>query len=120
MTVPLIALEAAVEGLTAINCVLLNALGESAPRLYTSGVRYRQPGKTEWHTVADLYDLLTGDCKDLVAARCAELRVFESEPATPCVYLTSREGRYHAVVRRADGTIEDPSLVLVEAERNER
>lgn len=117
MTVPLPALEAAVEGLAGINCVLLQELGGHAPRLYESGVRYRKPGKLQWHTIADLYDLLEGDCKDLAAARVAELRFFDAELARPLVYLTRRKHRYHAVVERADGTIEDPSAILRAQER---
>lgn len=120
MVVPLPALEAAVEGLTGVNCVLIETLDGRVPRLYESGVRYRLPGKVQWYTVADLYDLLEGDCKDLTAARCAELRYFEGEPARPHVYLTNRAHRYHAVVQRADGTIEDPSAILVAQERRRR
>lgn len=122
MTVPLPAMEAAVEGLTLINEVLLEEMSAAPirpPRLYQSAVRYRRPGKRRWHTIADLYDLLEGDCKDLAAARCAELRYYEGERAVPVVYLTRRAHRYHAVLRRADGTIEDPSRILrrIEARR---
>lgn len=119
MTVPLPAIEAAVEGLTLVNIVLLEACPDM-PLLYQSAVRYRHPGKRRWHTVADLYDLLEGDCKDLTAARCAELRFYEGEPAVPYVYLTSRAHRYHAVVRRADGSLEDPSAILVARARRRK
>lgn len=120
MTIPLPALGAAVEGLCGINAVILRVLerdGRPLPRLYDSPIRYRQPGKLTWHTVADLYDLGWGDCKDLVAVRCAELRVYDGEPAMPLVYETRRRGRWHAVLRRADGSIEDPSRVLVTREK---
>jgi len=120
MQIPLPALGAAVEGLTGINAVILRVLdrdGKAPPRLYESAIKYRQPGKLAWHTIADLYDLGWGDCKDLVAARCAELRVYDGEPAMPFVYETSRRGRWHAVLRRADGTIEDPSRIMVRKER---
>jgi hypothetical protein len=120
MTIPLPALEAAVEGLTGVNCVLLEALEGNAPRLYESGVRYAKPGKRRWYTIADLYDLLEGDCKDLTAARCAELRFYDGELARPLVYLTKRMHRYHAVVEREDGTIEDPSAILIARERQRR
>jgi hypothetical protein len=117
MTVPLPALQAAVEGLAGVNVVLLEALDGQVPRLYESAVRYAKPGKLRWYTVADLYDLLEGDCKDLAAARVAELRYFEGEDATAFVYLTRRAHRYHAVVRRADGTLEDPSRILLDRDR---
>lgn len=123
MQIPLPALGAAVEGLTGINAVILRVLERGdrpVPRLYESAIKYRQPGKLAWHTIADLYDLGWGDCKDLVAARCAELRVYDAEPAMPLVYETRRRGRWHAVLRRADGTIEDPSRVLVAREKENR
>lgn len=117
MTIPLPAMEAAVEGLCAINMAIMRHLSRSGvpfpTSLYDTEVRYRQPGKLQWHTLADVYDLGWGDCKDLVAIRCAELR-FEGEPATPYVYPTRRRGRWHAVVRRADGEIEDPSRIMIE------
>lgn len=119
MVIPLPALGAAVEGLCAVNAAILDHL-DGLPRLYETDIRYRRPGKLAWHTIADLYDLGWGDCKDLVAARCAELRVYDAEPALPLVYETRRRGRWHAVVQRADGTIEDPSRILIARERNER
>lgn len=119
MTIPKPAFAAAVEGLTGINCAIIEALDGNVPRLYESGVKYRQPGKLRWHTLADLYDLGRGDCKDLAAARCAELRYFDGEPARPLVYKTRRH-RWHAVVLREDGTIEDPSRILIEMEKERR
>lgn len=123
MTVPLPAMEAAVEGLTLINLVILDELQRCPvlpPRLYHSAVRYRHPGKRRWHPINELYDKLEGDCKDLAAARCAELRFYEDEHATPLVYLTGRAHRYHAVVRRENGEIEDPSRILRTLERVRR
>jgi len=120
MTIPLLAMEPAVEGLAAINCYILRALQGSAPRISdydTQVVRYRNPGEERWRTIADILDTGEADCKSLVAAVCAEYRVYDGEPAVPVVYLTGREGRYHAVVRRADGTIEDPSRIILAAER---
>lgn len=120
MTVPYPAMPAAVEGLVLINIACLRELQRSPeppPRLYHSAVRYRRPGKLRWHTIADLYDLLYGDCKDLAAARCAELRFYEGEHAEPIVRRTRRRRRFHALVRREDGTIEDPSRILRELER---
>ena len=119
MDVPLPAFEAAVEGLCGINFALLVALRGQAPLLYASGVVYREPGKRKWHNVADLLDLGYGDCKDLVAARVAELRYHEGELARPRVYLTRRDNRYHVVVVRGDGTVEDPSAILLDIEREQ-
>lgn len=115
MLVPLPAMEAAVKGLVLINLALLRELQRHPRpprRLYESGVRYRKPGKKRWHTIAELYDKKEGDCKDLAAARVAELIFYEGERAAPVVYLTKRAHRYHAVVRREDGTLEDPSRIV--------
>ena len=118
MDVPLVALEAAVQGLVGINIALLGALRGQVPRLYDSGVRYREPGKTKWHNVADVIDLNYGDCKDLVAYRVAELQFFDGEAARPHVYLTRRARKYHVIVVRGDGTEEDPSAIIHDLERN--
>lgn len=115
MTVPLPAMRMMVVGLMHVNLVLLEELQRGRklpPPLYRSGVRYRHPGKRRWYTIAELYDRREGDCKDLAAARCAELRFYDGEHATPVVYLTRRARRYHAVVRREDGRIEDPSRIV--------
>lgn len=123
MVVPLPAMEAAVEGLTLINLVILDELQacpQPPPLLYQSAVRYRHPGKRRWHSIAELFDKLEGDCKDLAAARCAELRYYGEDPgAAPYVYKTRTAHRYHAVVRRGDGSIEDPSRILRLKERME-
>jgi hypothetical protein len=113
------AIEAAVEGLTALNYALMHTArvgGGGFPSLYRSGVVYRreQPGREEWQTAIDLLRGLAGDCEDLAAYRAAELRC-EGEPATVAIKRTKR-GSYHAVVRRADGTYEDPSRILLALE----
>jgi len=51
-----------------------------------------------------------GDCEDLAAWRAAELRI-AGEPAR-VVVVRSAPGVLHAVVRRANGRIEDPSRRL--------
>lgn len=104
-------LAAAMCALVALD-VLYLATHPDAPRLYDSGVRYRpEPrGSEEWVTVPDLLQRGWGDCEDLAAWRCAELRL-EGERATPCV-RRSGPATYHALVCREDGSIEDPSRVL--------
>lgn len=83
------------------------------PPLYQSGVRYqREPrGRERWQTVEETRRVGHGDCEDLVIARVAELREAGEAGAAPHVYRTARS-TWHTVVRRADGTIEDPSRVL--------
>lgn len=55
------------------------------------------------------------DCKVLAAWRVAELRVRGGEPSARCdwtSYRTPQKLVYHIRVRRADGSIEDPSALL--------
>lgn len=80
--------------------------------LYKSGVRYaREPlGAEVWQTGLETLQLGYGDCEDLCAWRCAELRV-AGEDATPYV-KDVRPGLRHVLVRRANGKLECPSRAL--------
>jgi len=110
-------LEALLEAVTGINATILSrgaeVLGAELPLLYDAGVRYqREPrGREEWQTVLGNLRRRRGDCEDLATHRAAELRVYEGEPARAVVRRTGPR-TLHAVVERADGTIEDPSKVL--------
>lgn len=93
--------------------------GRPLPLLYASGVRYVREDYSgtfpeDWQDVLELYRTRRGDCEDLACARAAELRE-AGEPAR-AVFVARRRpegGRLiHILVRRADGTIEDPSKIL--------
>jgi hypothetical protein len=114
------AIEAAVEGMTGLNYRMMHTAslgGGGFPPLYESGLVYRpeEPGHEDWQNAVELLRSGAGDCEDLAAYRAAELRM-AGEPATVAVVRTPR-GSYHAVVRRADGTIEDPSKTCLALER---
>lgn len=115
--VPRAAIDAALEGLTAIDASILHELlaqGVELPAPYEWGVRYQREPRREvehWQTVVDLLESGAGDCEDLAAAVAAWYRVYEAEPARAVVVRVG-DRRYHAVVERADGTIEDPSRLL--------
>lgn len=110
-------LTAALEGLTAVNVVLLQR--SALPRLLESGVRYRrepkrstQPGYLEqWKTAPQVFAAGWGDCEDLSCWLAAEYRVYRSEPARALVYRSGRK-RFHAVVERPGGIIVDISRRL--------
>ncbi|MGP1665004.1 MAG: hypothetical protein ACTS5I_03625 [Rhodanobacter sp.] len=104
-------IRAAVSGLALIDLALLQANPGMKP-LYESGVRYVRegPGHEKWQPITQLYARKMGDCEDLAAARCAELRL-KGEDATIHVALI-RPGLIHIRVRRGDGSIEDPSKRL--------
>lgn len=89
------------------------AMAGPVPSLYGAGVRYqREPlGREWWQTAHDNFSEGEGDCEDLASHRAAELNVFHGEPARTIAVRTGARS-FHAVVERADGSIEDPSLAL--------
>lgn len=106
-------LTAAVLGLQAENEAWLRS-HPNTPRLYESGVRYRRepPGREEWEPIPIVLQKRHGDCEDLASWRAAELRVSgEDEGARVHVYQ-SAPTTWHVVVKRGDGSIEDPSRKL--------
>ena len=113
------ALIGACEGLASLNYQMMHHAqlgGDRFPELYRSGIVYRREpiGEEVWQNAAELLRHGAGDCEDLAAYRAAELRM-EGEPATVSIKRT-RRGSFHAVVRRADGRIEDPSKILIALE----
>jgi hypothetical protein len=104
-----------VEGLAAANAGHLQ-LHPRVPWLYESGVTYAEDpeGHECWTDIPETLSRGTGDCKDLVAWRLAEIRVREREEAFPVVTFARAGARvkFHIAVRRADGRVEDPSREL--------
>lgn len=88
--------------------------GGGFPPLYSSGVRYRpERGRNHWATPSEVMARRVGDCEDLAAWRIAELRRSGEDPrATFVIRSSGRPGLWHIVVRRGDGSLEDPSAVL--------
>jgi len=99
------------------------------PPIYKSGVRYKEeplnnatlghigtPQRIEeFAAVPAVIERGWGDCDDLSPWRCAELRE-HGEPAKLRIQWKRNpetgQKLFHIVVRRADGSIEDPSLLL--------
>src|SRR5262249_46365453 len=81
------------------------------PPLYHAGVHYeREPqGEENWQTAWGVIKSGSGDCEDLAAWRIAELRE-QGEMARPA--LKHSYVGWHVLVRRGNGTIEDPSRRL--------
>ena len=111
-------LSAALALLTVVDVLQIRWYG--LPPLYRAGVQYRrEQAKQCWHPISGgCEDWLSawevkrqgyGDCEDLASWRAAELNLAgERARAVP---VRTRSG-WHIVVRRADGTIEDPSAKL--------
>lgn len=97
------------------------------PPIYQSGIRYMEEpvnvakvsGETyrieEFAAIPAVIERGWGDCDDVSPWRVAELRE-HGEPAKIRIQwkknAESGQKLYHIVVRRADGRIEDPSLLL--------
>lgn len=103
-------LEAFLEGMTALNTAIIRT--ENLPSVYDVARYQREArGHEEWWHAGIVKRKGIGDCEDLAAYRAAELRVFEGEPARVAVIRTGRR-TLHAVVERADGSIEDVARAL--------
>jgi hypothetical protein len=84
------------------------------PDLYESGVRYvrETDGRNRWQGIIETFALKAGDCEDLCAIRCSQLRLRYAEPRARCDVKFVRAGLWHVRVVRANGQIEDPSKRL--------
>lgn len=103
-------INALLEGLTALDFVLLSR--GNLPPLYRSNVRYKreQPGREKWLTAEETFAAGAGDCEDLAAWRAAEYRL-HGVPARAIVKRTGKR-KFHAVVLLPGGVTEDPSREL--------
>lgn len=86
------------------------------PTLYESGVRFRLPpqhgtGFENFCTPLETYQRGWGDCDNLVIWRVAELWDQGESARCRCEWLGDA---YHVLVRRGNGTLEDPSKILIE------
>jgi hypothetical protein len=90
------------------------------PRLYESAIQYRPepPGHPEMIDHAGIVLARGwGDCDDLTAYRLGELWSCGERGARARILWRANTTRYHAEVRRADGTTEDPSRIQVRREK---
>lgn len=89
--------------------------GRPLPPLYASGVRYRRERGERWMDAARVAAVGHGDCEDLASWRAAELRLAGDAHASPVFtvrHLPGGRRLFHVIVRRGDGTTEDPSRLL--------
>lgn len=111
------------EALTSCNVIYLKSHPHT-PKLYDSDVTYQPEfGTEEWQDIPTTLERGFGDCEDLAAFRCAELR-FQGIEAVPHIRWRMVDGawRFHALLKWPDkrgadgkiipGRIEDPSLRL--------
>jgi hypothetical protein len=103
--------SAALEGLTALNEYLLRANPETPP-LHGAGVRYTREATDGWRDLKKVIASKSGDCEALSTWRTAELRVSGEDPNASVVVYKTGPAKFHAIVLRGDGTLEDPSVDL--------
>lgn len=102
--------EAALAGLVSLDEQILSSV--DYPPIYQSGVVYRREARDVWRHAADVFRSGWGDCEDVSAIRVAQLHLSGEDPDAHVYVYRSARNRYHAVVGRGDGSIEDPSYIL--------
>ena len=104
--------QAALEGLA--QAATEEIAGGGMPLLYASGVRYERerPGHEEWLIPSQVLAGGVGDCEDLAAYRVGELRATGADEGARIVIIPTGPRTMHAVVRRSNGELEDPSRAL--------
>lgn len=68
------------------------------------------PGDEHFDLPQDVLRRRHGDCDDLAPWHAGSLRATGQDPGARAFVKKSGPNRWHALVRRSDGTIEDPSL----------
>lgn len=105
-------LNAALESVTRLNESMLER-GEipSLERGLRYGVRWRPepPGDEHFDSADKVLARKWGDCDDLAPWQAASLRHSGEDPGAKAIVKKSGPKRWHAVVQRSDGTIDDPS-----------
>lgn len=106
-------LDAALEPVTRLNERMLEA-GEVVPfeRGLKRGIKWapEPPGQEHFDHAKTVLVRGWGDCDDLAPWHAASLRHSGEDPAAKAVVYKSGPQRWHAVVQRGDGQIDDPSL----------
>ncbi len=105
-------LNAALEAVTRTNEHLLDrGVVPTAEEAIANGVQWRPepPGDEHFDHAETVMSRGHGDCDDLAPYHAASLRHTGEDPGAEAVVKKSGPNRWHAVVRRSDGSIEDPS-----------
>lgn len=107
------ALDAALEAVTRANerDVERRRVPTFARALAAGRVRWRPepPGDEHFDGARTVWSRGWGDCDDLAPWHAASLRVTGQDPAARAIVRRSGPRRWHAIVRRGDGSIADPS-----------
>lgn len=86
--------------------------------LYETKIRYQRSGPPErFQTSEQTRAKGHGDCDQMTVDRVAELREREGELGACAYVYKTGPNTWHAVVRRGDGTLEDPARIQKNRER---
>ncbi|HET7378503.1 MAG TPA: hypothetical protein VFJ24_00545 [Gaiellales bacterium] len=106
-------LDAALESVTRLNESLLKtgAVPTAKEAIRKHGIRWQPepPGEEHFDHAGTVMQRGHGDCDDLAPHHAASLRHTGEDPGAAAVVYKSGPMRWHAVVRRSDGSIDDPS-----------
>lgn len=105
-------LDAGLEAVTRLNQRLLEkGRVPSFREAIRRGVRWRPepPGDESFDHAAKVIGRGWGDCDDLAPYRAADLRTTGEDRGARAAVYKSGPSRWHAVVQRSDGRVEDPS-----------
>lgn len=105
-------LDAALESVTRLNEAML---AEKKVPTFEKGLNYgikwkpEPPGQEHFDHAATVLARRWGDCDDLAPWHAASLRHTGEDPGATAIVKRSGPRRWHAVVQRSDGSIDDPS-----------
>lgn len=104
-------LDAALEAVTRLNEQLIKDGSASTFKQALPRVRWKPepPGAEHFDHAGIVSARGWGDCDDLAPWHAASLRVTGEDRGADAIVVPSGPRRWHAVVRRSDGKIEDPS-----------
>lgn len=106
-------INAVLEGVTRLNEQMIRT-GETptATQLIQDGAKWKPepPGDECFDNGNTIASRGWGDCDDWAPLAAAEDRVTGVDPGSTAIVIPSGPNTYHAVVKRSDGSIRDPSL----------
>jgi len=106
-------LDAMLESVTRLDQKLLKegAVPTAKEAIKKHGVRWQPepPGEEHFDHAGTVMQRGHGDCDDLAPHHAASLRHTGEDPGAKAVVYRSGPMRWHAVVQRSDGSIDDPS-----------
>ncbi len=106
-------INAVLEGVTRLDESLIRS-GESptSRQLIAAGAKWRPepPGDEFFDNGTTIASRGWGDCDDWAPLHAATLRASGEDPGATAIVVPSGPSTYHAIVKRSDGSLDDPSI----------